>query len=32
MSVGASIVLIAVGGILRFAVSLRSNFAGASVN
>jgi len=32
MSVGASIVLIAVGAILRFAVSLRSNFAGASVN
>jgi uncharacterized membrane protein YidH (DUF202 family) len=32
MSVGASIVLIAVGAILRFAVSLRSTFAGASVN
>jgi uncharacterized membrane protein YidH (DUF202 family) len=32
MSIGASIVLIAVGAILRFAVSLRSTFAGASVN
>ena len=32
MSVGASIVLIAVGAILRFAVALRSSFAGASVN
>jgi len=32
MSVGASIILIAVGAILRFAVSLRSTFAGASVN
>jgi hypothetical protein len=32
MSVGASIVLIAVGAILRFAVSLRSSFAGATVN
>jgi uncharacterized membrane protein YidH (DUF202 family) len=32
MSVGASIILIAVGAILRFAVSLRSSFAGASVN
>ncbi len=32
MSIGASIVLIAVGAILRFAVSLRSSFAGASVN
>ena len=32
MSVGASIVLIAVGAILRFGVSLRSSFAGASVN
>jgi hypothetical protein len=32
MSVGASIVLIAVGAILRFAIRLRSNFAGASVN
>ena len=32
MSIGASIVLIAVGAILRFAVSLRSNVAGASIN
>ena len=32
MSIGASIVLIAVGAILRFAVALRSSFAGASVN
>jgi uncharacterized membrane protein YidH (DUF202 family) len=32
VSIGASIVLIAVGAILRFAVTLRSNFAGASVN
>ena len=32
MSIGASIILIAVGAILRFAVSLRSTFAGASVN
>jgi hypothetical protein len=32
VSIGASIVLIAVGAILRFAVALRSNFAGASVN
>jgi hypothetical protein len=32
MSFGASIVLIAVGAILRFAVNLRSTFAGASVN
>jgi hypothetical protein len=32
MSIGASIVLIAVGAILRFAVALRSKFAGASVN
>lgn len=32
MSIGASIVLIAVGAILRFAVALRSTFAGASVN
>jgi hypothetical protein len=32
MSVGASIILIAVGAILRFAVTLRSTFAGASVN
>ena len=32
MSIGASIILIAVGAILRFAVSLRSGFAGASVN
>jgi hypothetical protein len=32
VSVGASIVLIAVGAILRFAVALRSTFAGASVN
>jgi hypothetical protein len=32
MSVGASIVLIAVGAILRFAVTLRSSIAGASVN
>jgi uncharacterized membrane protein YidH (DUF202 family) len=32
MSIGASIVLIAVGAVLRFAVSLRSTFAGASVN
>lgn len=32
MSIGASIVLIAVGAILRFAVTLRSEFAGASVN
>jgi uncharacterized membrane protein YidH (DUF202 family) len=32
VSIGASIILIAVGAILRFAVSLRSTFAGASVN
>jgi hypothetical protein len=32
MSVGASIVLIAVGAILRFAVTLRSRVAGASIN
>ena len=32
MSVGASIVLIATGAILRFAVRLRSGFAGASIN
>jgi uncharacterized membrane protein YidH (DUF202 family) len=32
MSIGASIVLIAAGAILRFAVTLRSTFAGASVN
>jgi hypothetical protein len=32
MSIGASIILIAVGAILRFAVALRSRFAGASVN
>jgi len=32
VSIGASIVLIAVGAILRFAVALRSSFAGASVN
>jgi hypothetical protein len=32
MSVGASIVLIAAGAILRFAVRLRSSVAGASIN
>jgi hypothetical protein len=32
MSIGASIVLIAVGAILRFAVALRSRFAGSSIN
>ncbi len=32
MSIGASIVLIAVGAVLRFAVALRSRFAGASIN
>jgi hypothetical protein len=32
VSIGASIVLIAVGAILRFAVSLSSSFAGASIN
>jgi hypothetical protein len=32
MSLGASIVLIAVGAILRFAVTLRSKVAGAWIN
>ena len=32
MSIGASIVFIAVGAILRFAIRLRSSIAGASVN
>jgi uncharacterized membrane protein YidH (DUF202 family) len=32
VSIGASIVMIAVGAILRFAVTLRSTFAGASLN
>ncbi len=32
MSVGASIVFIALGAILRFAIRLRSSIAGASVN
>jgi hypothetical protein len=32
MGIGGSIVLIAIGAILRFAVRLRGHFAGVSVN